>query len=217
LYSNDVALLGCHSTNFTIKTETVLMNLKKAELIVIGGSAGSFPVLLHIVKMLPDNFTLPVVIVIHRQRNVLSEFTKILAEANTNKKIVEPDDKEPIERSCIYIAPQNYHLLIEKDYTFSLDYSEAVQFSRPSIDVTFESAAEIYKSSLLAILLSGANNDGTEGLKSVIKNGGMVIAQDPSTAGFPVMPRSAIENIVGVQVLDPLKISTLINSLNIVN
>src|SRR4051794_16873922 len=114
------------------------------EVVVIGGSAGSLPVLLQIIKAIPDSFVLPLIIVVHRQRNAFSELTKIVAESNKSKTITEPDDKEPIEKSCIYIAPQNYHLLIEKDRTFSLDYSEAVRYSRPSIDVTFETAAGVY-------------------------------------------------------------------------
>lgn len=189
--------------------------LKDTELIVIGGSAGSFQVLLHLVKMLPKTFTIPLIIVIHRQRNVLSEFTRLIAEANKEKRIVEPDDKEPIERSTIYIAPQNYHLLIEEDRSFSLDYSEAIKFSRPSIDITFESAAKIYKSRLTAVLLSGANNDGTEGLKTIVKNGGTAIVQDPLTADFPAMPRSAITAIRNVLVYDPAGIYAVINNINL--
>jgi two-component system chemotaxis response regulator CheB len=184
------------------------------ELIVIGGSAGSFSVLLRLIKMLPENFFIPILIVIHRQRNVLSETARIFAEVNKNKKVIEPDDKDSIEQSCIYIAPQNYHTLIEKDYSFSLDYSEQVKFSRPSIDVTFESAAKVYKDRLLAVLLSGANNDGTAGLKTVIRNGGTAIVQNPSTAEFPAMPYAAIESIADINVLDVREISVYINSLH---
>jgi two-component system chemotaxis response regulator CheB len=184
--------------------------LKQHELVVIGGSAGSLPVLIQLIKLLPDKFSVPVVIVIHRQRNVLSEFTSILVQSFRNKKITEPDDKEAIEGSSIYIAPQNYHLLIEADRTFSLDYSEAIKFSRPSIDVTFESAARIYRQNLLAILLSGANNDGTVGLEVVLKNGGTGIVQDPVTAEFPVMPRSAVASVPGVHILTPPAISDYI-------
>lgn len=188
---------------------------EKKELVVIGGSAGSLPVLIRIIKLLPGDFILPLAIVIHRQRNVVSEFTKILTQAFKHKKIVEPDDKEPIETGVIYIAPQNYHLLIEADLTFSLDYSEAVKFSRPSIDVTFESASLVYKNALTAILLSGANNDGTAGLKCVVENGGTVIAQAPETAEFPAMPRSAITSVTGIRILDPVEIGAYLNSVNI--
>ena len=189
-------------------------SIEKTDLIVIGGSAGSFSVLLHLVKMLPVDFVVPIIIVIHRQRNVLSEFTRIVADSNKDKKIVEPDDKEPIEKSCIYVAPQNYHLLIENDKSFSLDYSEAVKYSRPSIDVTFESAATVYKNNLVAILLSGANDDGAEGMKVVVKNGGTAIVQNPLTAEFPVMPRSAIASLSHALVLDPFEISKRINLIN---
>jgi two-component system chemotaxis response regulator CheB len=185
----------------------------KEELVVIGGSAGSLPVLMQIINLFADDFVLPVVIVIHRQRNVLSEFTKILSNAFRNKKIREPDDKEPIEPSCIYIAPQNYHLLIEPNYTFSLDYSELIKFSRPSIDVTFENAALVYKDRLIAVLLSGANNDGTAGLKSVIQSGGKGIVQSPQTAEFAAMPVSAIASVPGVVVLSPNEIAGYLNNI----
>ena len=190
------------------------MVVATTEIIVIGGSAGSLSVLLKIIKLLPDDFSIPIVVVVHRQRNVISEFTKILASANKNKKIIEPDDKEPIKNACIYIAPQNYHLLIETDLTFSLDYSEAVKFSRPSIDVTLEAAADVYKEKLLAILLSGANNDGTAGLKKVLAMKGIAIAQEPNTAEFAAMPQSAIDNVPGVLVFEPSKIEEYIKRVN---
>lgn len=170
--------------------------------------------LLHLIKSLPNDFSLPIVIVIHRQRNVASDFTKIISQVLKHKKILEPDDKEPVNTSCIYIAPQNYHLLFESDSTFSLDYSEPVKFSRPSIDVTFESAARIYKSGLIAILLSGANNDGTAGLQSVAENGGTMIVQDPSTAEFPAMPSAAITSVSGLLVLNPASIATYLTGVN---
>jgi two-component system chemotaxis response regulator CheB len=187
-----------------------LITSDKKEIVFMGGSAGSFSVLTQIIKLVPSEFSLPIVIVIHRQRNVVSEFTKILTQTFKSKKIIEPDDKEPIRESVIYVAPQNYHLLIEADRTFSLDYSEAIKFSRPSIDVTFESAARVYKNNLAAILLSGANNDGTAGLKSVVENGGTGIAQNPETAEFPAMPQSAITFVPGIKVFDPAKIADYI-------
>ena len=186
---------------------------KDIELVVIGGSAGCLPVLITILKSLPTNFSVPIAIVIHRQRNVVSEMVHILAAANQFKEIIEPDDKETISPCCIYLAPQNYHLLIEHDKTFSLDYSEAIKYSRPSIDVTFESAAQVYRQKLVAILLSGANNDGTAGLLSVVEKGGVAIAQSPATAQYPVMPLAAIENVTGLKVLDPDEISAYVKDL----
>jgi two-component system chemotaxis response regulator CheB len=192
----------------------VLNKAGENELVVIGGSAGSLPILLRIIKQLPADFSVPIVIVVHRQRNVLSEFTTILTSAFKNRKIVEPDDKISIDKGSIYVAPQNYHLLVEKDFTFSLDYSEPVKFSRPSIDVTFESAASVYKSNLIAILLSGANNDGAAGLVSVVQNGGSIIAQDPETAEFPAMPASAIASASGIVILTPDEIAAYLTNID---
>jgi two-component system, chemotaxis family, protein-glutamate methylesterase/glutaminase len=190
-----------------------MKKVENCKAIVIGGSAGCVGVIMQILKGLPPAYPIPIIIIIHRQRNVVSEMAKILSVAHPAKKITEPEDKEPIKDGCIYLAPQNYHLLIEANYTFSLDYSELVQFSRPSIDVTFESAAEIYKSSLVAILLSGANNDGTSGLQKVIKCKGTAIVQSPDTAEYKAMPENAIENCKGVHILQPAEISSFLTGL----
>lgn len=187
--------------------------LHDIDIVLIGGSAGSLSGLMSILKCIREDFTIPVIIVIHRQRNVLSELTKILGSASRFKKIIEPDDKEAVGNGCIYVAPQNYHLLIEKDKTFSLDYSEPVQYSRPSIDVTFESVAQVYKNKVVAILLSGANTDGTEGLESIVENGGIAIAQDPATADYPAMPSSAIKSVIGIKVLNAGEIADFLNEL----
>jgi two-component system chemotaxis response regulator CheB len=186
----------------------------KNNLIIIGGSAGSLSVINKLLNALPAPFRLPIVIVLHRQKNVSSEMEKILAAYAPSKKILEPEDKQPVSDCCIYLAPQNYHLLIEQDRTFSLDYSEAVLFSRPSIDVTFESAAKVFKSEAVAILLSGANNDGTVGLEAIISNGGTAIVQDPSTASYSVMPKAASDKNPSAQILSPDKIVSFILSLD---
>lgn len=188
----------------------------KHEIILIGGSAGSLQVIIQLIDLLANDFNLPIVIVIHRQRNVLSEFTRILNSTFKNKEITEPDDKDPVKPSCIYIAPQNYHLLFESDYTFSLDYSELIKFSRPSIDVTFENAAAVYQGGVTAVLLSGANNDGSAGLKSIISNGGTAIVQNPVTAEFAAMPAAAINAVAGVMVLSPAEIAGYLNKISVV-
>jgi two-component system chemotaxis response regulator CheB len=189
------------------------MGKQAVKAIIIGGSAGSMPVIMQILETLPRAFLIPVIIIIHRQRNFNSEMTRILAAAHPYKNISEPDDKDPIKESHIYLAPQNYHLLIEKDESFSLDYSEPIQFSRPSIDVTMESAASVFKDRLVAVLLSGANTDGTAGLQKVVQNEGIGVVQDPSTAEFETMPRSAVANCKGVQVMKPESISAFLNRL----
>lgn len=162
------------------------------KVLAIGGSAGSLPVFTQILDALPVQFTYTVVIVMHRMKNVLSEMSKVLVANREELDICEPDDKEVINANKIYLAPQNYHLLIEEDKTFSLDYSEAVHYSRPSIDVTFESIAAVYGSSAVGVLLSGANQDGAAGLSAIINAGGTGIVQDPLTAEYITMPNAAI-------------------------
>ena len=180
------------------------------EFIVIGGSAGSLPILFQLFKNQIKR-RVPIAIIIHRQRSGNSELVKIFKSATDLNAFIEPEDKEAINTSCIYIAPQNYHLLIEKDHTFSLDYSEAVRYSRPSIDVTFESAAKVYGSKVAGIILSGANSDGTAGLEKIVKAGGVGIAQAPETATYGAMPRSAIDKVEGIKVMTPNEILEFLN------
>lgn len=182
--------------------------------LLIGGSSGSLQVLIKIVSALPEAFSIPVIIIVHRQKNVSSELNKILGTYAPSKKIIEPVDKEPVNESCIYLAPQNYHLLIEEDRTFSLDYSEPVHFSRPSIDVTFETAAAVYRQHTVGILLSGANHDGALGLGAILNKGGIALAQDPATADYAAMPKAALENNPLVKSLSPLKIISFVQALN---
>jgi two-component system, chemotaxis family, protein-glutamate methylesterase/glutaminase len=183
------------------------------QIILIGGSAGSLPILIGIIKQLPTEFPIPVVIVLHRQRNVVSEMQYILGAVYRHKQIIEPDDKEPINDCCIYLAPQNYHLLVEPDKTFSLDYSEVVRYSRPSIDVTFESAAMVYRKHVTAVILSGANNDGAAGMQAIAAQGGTCIVQDPATAEYGAMPTASLHVAHGVKVLSPNEIWSYLCSL----
>lgn len=184
----------------------------KIELIVIGGSSGSLDVLLTIFALLNRSFTIPIIIVLHRNKNADTNLIKVLS-TKINLKVKEADEKEPIRPGNIYLAPPDYHLLIEKDRTLSLDISEKVQYSRPSIDVTFQSAADVYKSKLLGIILSGANSDGAAGLASIKKNGGSVIVQDPATAQIPYMPQQAIVQTKVDEILSTNEIAQYINSL----
>jgi two-component system, chemotaxis family, protein-glutamate methylesterase/glutaminase len=186
------------------------MSKRPFDVIAIGGSAGSLPVVLTIVNTILENFCVPVVLVIHRMKNVPSEMNNILS---VNKQISEPEDKEQVKDCCMYLAPQNYHLLVEDDKTFSLDYSEPVNYSRPSIDVTFSSIADVYKGRTLGVLLSGANKDGAEGLNKIINAGGTGIVQDPETAEYKVMPKSGIEHNPQVMIMKPEQISAYINNI----
>jgi two-component system, chemotaxis family, protein-glutamate methylesterase/glutaminase len=169
-----------------------MMSSPKYDMIVIGGSAGSIPVCISLLKALTHNQHIPVVLIIHRMRNVVSQLDKLLTREAGSVKITEPEDKQAITKGKIYLAPQNYHLLFEEDHSFSLDYSDPVHYSRPSIDVSFESAGRAYGNRVLAILLSGANADGAEGLSYLSDIGADCIVQDPNSAQYPTMPSSAI-------------------------
>lgn len=185
------------------------------DIVVIGGSAGSIAVIGELIEALPAPFDFKVVIVVHRSKNVISEMEQILAVKRKEIIVKEPDDKEPIQKNCVYLAPQNYHLLIEATHSFCLDYSEPVSYSRPSIDVTFESIAEIYTEKAVAILLSGANGDGSKGMAKIIAGGGTGIVQEPSTAEYPIMPQLALEYTAGVEALPPSRIAAFLQTLNI--
>jgi len=130
-------------------------------------------------------------IVLHRNVDFESSLEELLS-SRTRAPVREVEEKDPVVAGTIYIAPADYHLLIEADQTFSLDYSEKVNFSRPSIDVTFRSAADVYGKKLVCVLLSGGNSDGVEGMLYVKEKGGVVVAQDPETAEVPYMPQHAI-------------------------
>jgi two-component system chemotaxis response regulator CheB len=171
------------------------------ELLLIGGSAGSLEVLFKLLPLLKADLPFPVVLVLHRRNSGDSSLTELLA-SKSSLFTSEVEDKDPILAGNIYLAPADYHLLIENDRSFSLDYSEKINYSRPSIDVTFEAAANIYGSSVVAALLSGANEDGTRGLLAIQKAGGRTVAQLPATAQMPFMPQHAITSDAAGLVLD---------------
>ncbi len=183
------------------------------KVIVIGGSAGCITPLISLIGALPQSLKTPVIIVLHRLKNVSSEMDKLLSAHTSTKMVIEPNDKEPVKPGCIYLAPQNYHLLLESDYTFSLDYSEAIQYSRPSIDVTFESAAKVYGANVIAILLSGANSDGSNGITTILKKEGSAFIQDPLTAEYPFMPSNAAKQNAQAKVLSPDEIKNYLQTL----
>lgn len=183
------------------------------KMIVIGGSAGSLQVILRLLPELRSTLTVTIVIVLHRKPS--SDETLIdLLSTRTALAVREVEEKELIQPGCIYIAPADYHLLIESDHTFSLDASEKVNYSRPSIDITFESAAEVYGPALLGILLSGANSDGQEGMHSIKEAGGVCVVQNPESAEVAYMPMQAIGHVKIDCVLHAEELAPFINSLN---
>ena len=183
--------------------------IKDCNVVLIGGSTGSIDVLLSLLPALRAPLPYALVIVLHRKNTADSNLANLFA-LKTSIPLVEVDDKDPIVTGNIYLAPADYHLLIEQDGTFSLDDSEKVNYSRPSIDVTFESAADVYGPSLLGILLSGANADGTNGLKAIKKAGGIIVVQQPESAQVAFMPRQAMLSIPIDYVLDVAELIALL-------
>ncbi len=164
------------------------------EAIVIGLSSGGMNAMKIMFSFLPKDFNTPIIIVQHIGARSGSQLIKLLND-KSNLSIKEADEKEKIENGIVYIAPPNYHLMIERDKTFSLTVDERVNFARPSIDVLFESAAEAYKNKLIGVILTGSSSDGTVGIKKIKDYGGLAIAQDPKTAESAYMPASAIAAI----------------------
>ncbi|CAH2909240.1 MAG: Chemotaxis response regulator protein-glutamate methylesterase CheB (EC [uncultured Paraburkholderia sp.] len=165
---------------------------RTCELVVIGGSAGGMEVINLLLAALPASFAPAVMIVMHLPPDLPSYLVHALAHRCV-LPVIEPDAGDEIMPGRVYVAPPGYHMLVEVDKTVALSTDPAVRFSRPSIDVLFESAAAVYREQLLALLLSGANDDGAQGLQRVRASGGLTWVQDPGTATSPDMPRTAIE------------------------
>jgi two-component system chemotaxis response regulator CheB len=163
----------------------------KYEAIVMGVSSGGMNAMKVMFSLLPKNFSTPIIIVQHLGARSDSQLIQLLNN-QSNVSIKEADEKEKIENRKVYIAPPNYHLMIESDKTFSLTIDERVNYARPSIDVLFESAADAYKDKLIGVILTGSSSDGSLGLKKIKEYGGLTIAQDPKTAESGYMPASAI-------------------------
>lgn len=161
------------------------------KLLVIGGSAGSLEVLLKLLPALDNTWPLAMIIVLHRKNDNDSLLPKLLA-AKTKLSVKEAEEKDVLMPGMIYVAPSDYHLLIEPDGSLTIDDSEKVNYSRPSIDVTFTSAAEVFGSNLYCLLLSGANMDGAEGLIAARRMGAYTAVQDPEEAEVSFMPRHAL-------------------------
>ncbi|MGK9118696.1 chemotaxis protein CheB [Olivibacter jilunii] len=164
----------------------------RIELLIIACSAGGMMLLMDLLSSLKEDVGFAVLVIVHRNEKYASSLEQ-MAQHKCVLRVKSAEEKETIQAGTVYFAPAGYHLLIEKDRSISLDASEPVHYCRPSIDVSMQSAAEVYKKSLVAILLSGANRDGAEGLRAVYKYGGKTLVQDPSAALVDVMPRAAIE------------------------
>jgi two-component system chemotaxis response regulator CheB len=158
---------------------------------VIGASAGGVDALLTLLSELPAGWRLPIVVVIHLPEQYESRLPEVFAQ-RLPFTVLEAEDKLPVADGALYFAPSGYHLSIESDFCFSLSCEPPVLFSRPSIDILMNSAADAYGPALIGILLTGANEDGAEGLLHIHEAGGVTIVQDPEEALAPIMPLSAM-------------------------
>ena len=187
-------------------------DISKCKLLLIGGSAGSLEVLMAILPKLKAIRNFSIVIILHRKSAEDSALEDLIA-LKTIIPLGRIEDKEIMKAGFIYVAPSDYHLLFEKNKQFSLDVSEKVNYSRPSIDVSFESAAIAFGKKCTAILLSGANADGTSGLKAIQNVGGKVIIQNPENAIMAFMPQNAFSTITPYYVLEVDEILEYINAI----
>jgi len=178
-----------------------------AAAIVIGASAGALEALSVILPSLPAGYALPVLVVVHLPPDKTSILAELL-QAKCAIRVREAEDKEPISAGTAYFAPPDYHLLVETDRSLSLSNDEPVLWSRPSVDVLFESAADAYGPGLIAIVLTGANQDGAKGLKAVAEAGGTAIVQSPTVAYAAAMPEAAIAECPDARVMSLQEIAT---------
>jgi two-component system chemotaxis response regulator CheB len=160
------------------------------DVVAIGASLGGLEALRALLRIIPREFASPIVLVQHRMSDPEGLLVDLLS-GQSQLPVSEPDDKEPIEAGHVYVAPADYHLLVERGY-FTLSTDEAVCHARPSIDVLFESVARSYGAFSIGVVLTGSSRDGAEGARAVKAAGGRVFVQDPDTAWSPVAPRAVL-------------------------
>ncbi len=183
------------------------------DVVVMGASAGAVEAMGAILPRLPRSFPIPIVVVVHLPAERPSGL-RALFGPRCNLPVREAEDKIAIRGGSITFAPPDYHVLIERDKTLALSVDEPVNYSRPSIDVLFESAAEAIGAATLGVLLTGASSDGARGLKRITEAGGVAVVQDPARASSPAMPTAAIALSQPHFVLDLPEIGALLASLD---
>ena len=170
------------------------------DLVVMGTSTGGLHALTRLLSALPASFPLPIAIVQHRSRDSDERLSLLLRGASLIP-VRDAEDKEPLCSPGVYLSPPDYHLLVELD-CMALSTEEPVAYSRPSIDVLFESAAYSHGSAVIGVLLTGANQDGTRGLRAIKQRGGYVIVQNPDSAESPFMAKHALKSLLPDRVLN---------------
>jgi len=181
------------------------------DLVVVGTSWGGLAALRTLVAGLPETFSMALVLIQHRHKDS-DHLLRVLLQERSALEVCEVEDKMLLEHGRIYVAPPDYHTLVEPGH-FSLSTEAPVRYSRPSIDVLFESAADAYGPSSVAVLLTGANDDGCRGVCEVKRRGGLTLVQDPCTAVRRAMPDAAIATGAVDKVLTLDQIATLLNEL----
>ena len=182
------------------------------DIVVVGTSWGGLHALGTLVKALPADYSLPMVIVQHRHRESNHLLSSLLQE-RTSLNVCEVEDKTPVAPGNVYIAPADYHLLVEREY-FSLSLDAPVRYSRPSIDVTFVSAADEYGSGVVGVVLTGANADGSRGLRRIADRGGLAVIQDPDSSESRAMPAAALRCVPTAEVLPMPDLARFVASLS---
>lgn len=180
-------------------------------IVVVGTSWGGLNALRELVAALPPAFRLPTVLVQHRHRQS-NDLLSTLLQERTQLAVTEVEDKMPIELGTVFVAPADYHLLVDRGF-FTLSTDPPVRYSRPSIDVTFHSAADAYGASTIGVVLTGANSDGSRGLRRIFDRGGMALVQEPTTAESPTMPSAAIRCVPSARVQPISQIAATLASL----
>lgn len=181
--------------------------------IVMGGSSGGIEALMVLLPELPPTLRAAVLVVMHMPRDPRSRLLEIF-RPNCALPLREAQDKDPISPGTVYFAPPDYHLLLDQGPRIALSVDAPVHYSRPSIDVLFESAADLYGDQLVAVLLSGGNEDGASGLQAVHAAGGLVIVQEPASAPVSTMPLAGMARVEADHVLPPKGIAALIADLH---
>ena len=185
---------------------------RQPKAIVIGASAGAIEALTRILPAIPAGYPLPLLIVVHLPHDMKSTLADLFVP-KCRIEVKEAEDKEIVRPGVAYFAPPNYHLLVESDGALSLSSDEPELFSRPSINVLFESAADAYGTGLVGIVLTGASNDGARGLLAVGEAGGLALAQDPQTAEIRTMPEAALALCPGARSMSLSEIAGLLTQL----
>ena len=181
--------------------------------IVIGASAGGMDALREILMNLDEDMSIPILIVQHLHNHSDNYMAKYLDKIS-HLTVKEAEEKETIRPNSVYLAPANYHLIVEDNKTISFSTDDRVNYCRPSIDLLFESAAEVYGTNLIGIILSGGNSDGTSGMIKIKENGGLLIVQDPETAYARTMPHSVMIQTEVDHVYSLKEISEFLNTIS---